>query len=616
MLNGDAMKKLKVLLLLTLSICMVQAWADPPARVGRIAYVEGNVEFHDLASGDDNPAALNWPVTSNTMLATGRRSRVEVRVGSAAVRLDENTELEIVRLDDTHMVLQLNRGSAIADIRDARLADEFEFDTPQGRLRLDEPSSIRVDVDASDADAVQVFSGRARYDNADSGLPVSAGHRMEVSQGDIHLSQSGTEGDDFDEWSEQRSRRETASASVRYVSPETTGYEELDRYGGWQTTAEYGALWYPYTVPAGWAPYREGRWAWVQPWGWTWVDNAPWGYAPSHYGRWVQYRNRWCWAPGTRVAQPVWAPALVGWVGGNNWSVSFSAGSAPAVGWFPLAPHEVYVPSYTVSPTYIRQINMTHVARIDNITYVNGQASVPMRTAYRNRGVREAVTVMPRERFERNSNVALPAGLVHGVTEQAWRNAPVSPTMPAAIAQHSYGRNRENPSARYSVTREVVMPAAQARVVSTNPSPRFSEPVPAEMHRHMQETRPWPQAGRPYAPVPSTPAISHTVVLPQEHRIQQQNAAPAMPPRMPMQPHEAPPMRPEPPHPPVSAHEEHRSAQPYSGVQPGSIDITRIHEAPAGLAVRPPPSQSRDADHHEEKKDLRQPEGNPYRHER
>ena len=52
-------------------------------------------------------------------------------------------------------------------------------------------------------------------------------------------------------------------------------------------------------VAAGWAPYRYGRWAWVRPWGWTWVDDAPWGFAPFHYGRWVCGRGeRWCWAPG------------------------------------------------------------------------------------------------------------------------------------------------------------------------------------------------------------------------------------------------------------------------------------------------------------------------------
>jgi len=54
----------------------------------------------------------------------------------------------------------------------------------------------------------------------------------------------------------------------------------------------YGSVWYP-NVPPGWAPYREGHWAWVEPWGWTWVDDAPWGFAPFHYGRWVNAGGRW-----------------------------------------------------------------------------------------------------------------------------------------------------------------------------------------------------------------------------------------------------------------------------------------------------------------------------------
>src|SRR5437867_1713415 len=83
----------------------------------------------------------------------------------------------------------------------------------------------------------------------------------------------------------------------------------------------------------------------ANPWGWTWVDDAPWGFAPFHYGRWVWYRSRWCWAPGSYVARPVYAPALVAWVGGPSVNVSVSIGrSSPPVGWFPLGPREVYVP--------------------------------------------------------------------------------------------------------------------------------------------------------------------------------------------------------------------------------------------------------------------------------
>ena len=75
-------------------------------------------------------------------------------------------------------------------------------------------------------------------------------------------------------------------------------------------TATCGARRY---VAAGWAPYRYGRWAWVSPWGWTWIDDARWGFAPFHYGRWAYASNRWCWVPGPRYVHAVYAPALVAW---------------------------------------------------------------------------------------------------------------------------------------------------------------------------------------------------------------------------------------------------------------------------------------------------------------
>ena len=110
-------------------------------------------------------------------------------------------------------------------------------------------------------------------------------------------------------------------ASVRYVPRAMIGVEDLDDNGTWSIVAAYGTVWVP-RVPAGWAPYRFGHWAWIEPWGWTWIDDAPWGFAPFHYGRWAFVGDRWVWIPGAIVARPVYAPALVVFVGGNGWSVS------------------------------------------------------------------------------------------------------------------------------------------------------------------------------------------------------------------------------------------------------------------------------------------------------
>src|SRR5262249_16155802 len=148
----------------------------------------------------------------------------------------------------------------------------------------------------------------------------------------------------------------------------------------WQTVPDYGAVWVPSTVPAGWAPYRYGHWVWISPCGWTWVDDAPWGFAPFHYGRWVWFHNHWAWTPGRFVARPVYAPALVAFIGGSSFSVSVGFGSAPAVGWVPLGWREPFIPWYRASRAHVRNVNVaqvtnvTNVTNTTNITYVNRRA--------------------------------------------------------------------------------------------------------------------------------------------------------------------------------------------------------------------------------------------------
>ena len=146
---------------------------------------------------------------------------------------------------------------------------------------------------------------------------------------------------------------------MRYVSRETIGYEDLDQYGVWRQVPPYGWVWAPAGMAAGWAPYRYGHWVWVDPWGWTWIDDAPWGFAPFHYGRWAFAGGAgWVWVPGAMAARPVYAPALVAFVG---------VGGVGMAAWFPLGPGEVYRPG-------------------PNVRYVN-------------QGVVGAVTVVPHDAF-------------------------------------------------------------------------------------------------------------------------------------------------------------------------------------------------------------------------
>ena len=174
-----------------------------------------------------------------------------------------------------------------------------------------------------------------------------------------------------------------------------TGYEDLDDNGSWSYEADYGPVWTPVGISVGWAPYRFGHWVFVEPWGWTWVEDEPWGFAPFHYGRWAFVRARWCWVPGPVVVRPIYAPALVAFVGGGGFNFSFGAG----VGWFPLGPREVFVPWYRTSRVYVNNVNITNT-RV-NVTVINNfyNSRTTNRITYVNQHVNNAVTVVSHDTF-------------------------------------------------------------------------------------------------------------------------------------------------------------------------------------------------------------------------
>jgi hypothetical protein len=411
-------KIVQFLMLATLVAVTSVAMADPPARVGRVTVTEGRVTM--LVNGEEESGNLmNWPVTSENHLTTAAGARAEFRVGSAAIRLDGDTDLEVQELNDDRLVLRLNYGTAAVRVRDPAMLNEFEFLTPQARVTLTEPGSFRVDTErAPDTTVVNVSAGNVRVEGAGTMLTARSGKRVEVRGDDIFTALARR--DDFDNWVSGRDRRDEGVVASRYVTAEMTGYEDLDNYGNWVEDREYGTVWFPRAVPVGWAPYRDGRWVWISPWGWTWVDNSPWGYAPFHYGRWVVVSGRWCWTPGRVVGRPVWSPALVGWVGGSNWSVSFGSGrSGPAVGWYPLNPRDPYVPAYRVSSDYERRLAWHH------------RTNERWHERYRDRdhdGRRDGVTALPSDLWGRGRHIPVNNGA--RVTPPDVRNVPVMTAPP------------------------------------------------------------------------------------------------------------------------------------------------------------------------------------------
>jgi hypothetical protein len=374
-------------------LCLLPALvlADPPARVGRLAYLEGGVDFRVDRDAAASPAAVNWPISSGAVLETDRRGRAEVWVGSTAYRVASNSRTEFAILDDRQVTLQVHEGGLAVSILDRDQADDVTVHTPDGSIRFAVPGRYRIDV-FSDHSELSAHAGQASLDDRGRMTPVSAGQKVSFQGGGRMLIESDADQDGFDRWVAERENATLASVTRRHVSPYMTGYQDLDAYGDWRPEDEYGSVWYPRSVGDDWAPYRFGRWAWVEPWGWTWIDQAPWGFTPFHYGRWALIRGRWGWLPGHHATRPVYAPALVGWLGNPGWSVSFGFGSAPAVGWFPLAPREVFVPRYRHSAGYVRQINVTHVR---DVNIIDRTVRFGGHERFAHRETARAVTVVP-----------------------------------------------------------------------------------------------------------------------------------------------------------------------------------------------------------------------------
>ena len=393
------------------------AGAEPPSRAARLAFVSGKVSFSPAGQDDWVRAVVNRPLTNGDRLWVDAGSRAELQVGGAAIRLGASTSVTLLNLDDRMAQLQLSEGTLKLRVRRMGANQAFEVDTPNLAFSMTRAGEYRVDVDPNDdATAVRVTSGRADAygDGASYAVGTGQSYRFYGTGLSDYDRVASRRDDELDRWARDRDRRGDNSPSARYVSSDVVGYQDLDDNGSWRRDPEYGNVWTPSRVASGWTPYRDGHWSWVDPWGWTWVDDAPWGYAVSHYGRWANIQNRWSWVPGPQREQAVYSPALVGFVGGQNSSGGNSVGSALAalISWFPLAPREVYQPSYPVSRGYFDRINRSNavippatITNIYNTTIVNKTTTVT-RVVYVNQRVKDAVVAVPAQAFTHSQPVA------------------------------------------------------------------------------------------------------------------------------------------------------------------------------------------------------------------
>jgi hypothetical protein len=554
---------------------------DPPGRVARLNFAQGSVSFQPAGEGDWVTAVLNRPMVTGDNLWADEDSRAEVHIGSAALRLGAQTGITFLDITDNATQIRLAQGSLLVRVRHVDDDDSYEIDTPNLALNLLQAGTYRIDVNADGNQTVAtVFHGRGRVTGGGYSYNVLAGQSATFTGSDTLNYELGQvpDQDDFDQWALQRDAREDDADSANYVSREMTGYEDLDAAGDWSYVAGYGECWAPRAVAVGWAPYRFGHWVWVGPWGWTWVENEPWGFAPFHYGRWANVNGGWFWVPGPVVVRPVWAPALVAFVGGG---AGFRFSTGVGVGWFPLGPGEVFLPGYRVSRNYVNNVNITNTAvnitRVTNVYNTVVINKTVVNEVYANQRVSGGVTVVSHDVFVNARPVAqnimrveavAPVTHVVGVEPVrqsvigAGRLAAVRP--PAVVMSRPVVAQRTPPPPPRPIEQRQAQAGGhlnQQPLVRQEPAPRAYQRTQAGQPQ-VKQTQPAPrvyeQQGTPPAEKQNEPQTRAAQPAPRNepgYRAQQNQAAP-------VQSH--PLVRPAPPVQERSPQQEQQQAQKFS----------------------------------------------------
>jgi hypothetical protein len=486
--------------------------ADPPSRVARLSIAQGNVSLEPASVNQFSPADLNDPLTTGDRLWADNGAQAELEAGQLAVRLGEATDLTVTAMTDTLAQFGLAQGSVHLRTYALDPGTTTELDTPNVAVTVTQPGDVRVDVDPnSDTTLVTLISGEVEVDGNDLQQTMQPGQRVRLSGTDPVSAQwlQPADNDGLDSFSAERDQAYEGAESTEqsYVNPDTVGAADLAQYGDWTPDADYGDVWYPTQVAAGWQPYCYGHWTWVAPWGWTWVESEPWGFAPFHYGRWAHIGGRWGWIPGPPVVRPVYSPGLV---------VFVHPGTGVSA-WFPLGPNEPYAPWYHASALYLNRVNVSNLYSRDpsqvraiyktsnREVYANplgasqrfmnrsaGTIAVSQTNFAAGRPVASAVMHLPAAQL--STAAVLPHPLVS--PERSMVAPAEARALPPRAARPSLASHQDN-TVRQGATAGRATPSAEA-----TPRTPQSQPAPIE-RRGYTPGQPAASANQPSRPVPS-----------------------------------------------------------------------------------------------------------------
>ena len=484
--------------------------ADPSGRVGRLGYMSGSVSLQPQGTGDWVQGSLNRPLTNGDNVWADKDSRAELNLGTGVMRISSESSLTMTNVTNDAVQVQLHQGTLNVHVRKLYDGEAYEIDTQNLAFTISKGGDYRFDVDPNaDTTIVTVWKGEGEATGQGPSVRVRAGEQARFTGGTslAHQTMDAPRRDGFDDWCKVRDQREDESTSAQYVAPGVVGASDLDEYGSWRNTPDYGNVWVPSDVGPGWAPYSNGQWIWQAPWGWTWVDAAPWGFAPFHYGRWVDFGPYWGWAPGPYWERPFYAPALVAWFGGPHFGIGinfgFGIGFGGGFGWCPLGFGEPFFPWYGASRGYFRNVNISNT-RINNFNHIVNNYGRNGGALYGRNGVAMpryaarpgAMTAVSRNTLERGLSVAgnrvnVPSSALRNLSSASLDRPNISPTRASVLG------SRAGMAATHPASGITSRPTVSRMTPPRNSG--LSKPSPAIAASHNSEGPAGRNAGSPMA---------------------------------------------------------------------------------------------------------------------
>src|SRR5437879_3150100 len=150
----------------------------------RIQRVNGQVAFSDsLPNNNANPewtaATPNQPFSVGDRIYTRDNARTSLAFsGRNFARLNPNTSLDVVALEDRRTQLALRDGSAMFDVGYLQPDELFEVATPNGAVDFTQPGLYNVGFDRNGGVLVSVLSGLARVVGQNGSGEINKGEML------------------------------------------------------------------------------------------------------------------------------------------------------------------------------------------------------------------------------------------------------------------------------------------------------------------------------------------------------------------------------------------------------------------------------------------------------